>query len=708
MMNPGPSRRPCAALLAVCALLLLPGAGAAQGDVGRRPPADTVERLVHRPLLVRVPGQAFALGAPRPIAALSGEELTTGRAAVFLEEVVAALPGVQIQNRYNFAVGERLAVRGYGGRAQFGVRGVRVLVDGIPATVADGQTTLDHLDVATLGRVEAMRGPGASLYGNAAGGVIHFETRLPAAERIRPELYAMSGSDGLLQLRGTASGSSGEFGYLVSAARIQYDGFRRNPVADDGARYGGADRNSVNATLHLPGGPGRLRATLNWVDLAAENPGSLSQALLDEGDRQAFANNVRQGTRKDVHQTQAGLSWDGSLGQARGEAAAYGVLRSVDNPIPSDVIFVDRAGFGGRALLEAPFAIGTLPFAAGGGVELDVQRDDRQNYANVQGERGALRLDQFERVRGAGAFGYVRAAVGAPADITAGIRYDHFDFSVSDRFAAGGAPDNSGARTMDAVSPSLGLVVRPARAAELFASVSASFETPTTTELANRPDGAGGFNMGLEPTRGTTVEAGLRALLAPGVALELTAHRTALTDELVPFEVQGVAGRTFFSNAGRSRHQGFEVALAAQGFRGLSGRAAWSWLDATFLEYSRGGTVFDGNRIPGMARYTADAVVRWAPAAGFVETRAQRRGPVPVDDANSGVAPAYTLLDLRGGTRATRMGGVELAPVAGINNLLDRRYVAAVTVNAFGGRFFEPGPARSFYLGLRVAAAGSP
>jgi iron complex outermembrane recepter protein len=687
--------------LLACSILLTGGLAAPQDGQAQQTAPDTVERVIHRPVLVRIPGAAFALGAPRPIAALAGEDLSAGRAAVFLEEAINAMPGVQIQNRYNFAVGERLAVRGYGSRAQFGVRGVRVLVDGIPATVADGQTTLDHLDVATLGRVEAMRGPAASLYGNAAGGVLHLETRAPAAQAVRPELFTMSGSDGLLQLRATASGSSGEFGYLVSAARVEYAGFRRNPLEGSGT-YGAAERNSVNATVHLPGGPGRLRATLNWLDLAAENPGSLSQALLDEGDRQAFANNVRQLTRKDVQQSQLGVSWDGPLGGARAEVAGYGLMRTVDNPIPSDIVFVDRTGFGGRALLEAPAQLGAMLMAVGGGIELDVQRDDRQNYANAQGQRGALRLDQFERVRGAGAFGYLRVALSAAADITGGVRYDHFDFSVADRFVSATDPDDSGARSMDAVSPSIGVTIRPFERAEVFGTVSRSFETPTTTELANRPDGAGGFNPTLDPTRGTTLEAGVRSLIGTAASVELTGHHTSLRDELVPFEVQGVPGRVFFSNAGRSTHQGFEVALSAVGPAGLSARAAYSYLDARFVTYSRGGNVFDGNRIPGVAPHTLDAVARWAPAVWFMEVRGQHRGAVPVDDANSAEAASYSLFDVRGGTRPVRLGGFEVAPVAGINNILDTNYVAAVAVNAFGGRFFEPGPARSVYLGLRL------
>jgi iron complex outermembrane recepter protein len=686
-------RSAAAALVLVLALLCAAGGASAQEP-------DTVTQ--HRPLLVRVPGGVFGLGAARPIALLSGAELSGARAGVFIEEAVQALPGVQIQNRYNFAVGERLAVRGFGGRAQFGVRGVRVLVDGIPATLADGQTTLDHLDVATLGRVEALRGPGASLYGNAAGGVLHFQTREPPPETVRPEIFALGGSNGLLQLRGTAGGTVAGAGYLISVARIRYDGFRRNPDADEDATYGAAERSSANAVFFLPAGPGRLRATVNWLDLTAENPGSLSRPLLDEGDRQAFVNNVRQRTRKDVRQTQLGISWEGSLGSARGEAAAYALTRWLENPIPSDIIEVDRTALGARALAEAPLMVGGLRLAAGGGVELDAQTDDRQNYGNLVGERGTLRLDQRERVRAAGAFGYLRAALAGEADVTGGIRYDHFRFRASDRFLDDGA-DDSGERTMHAVSPSLGLAWRVA-GVELFGTVSTAFETPSTTELANRPEGAGGFNPELEPQRGTTVEAGVRTVLVGSAVVEITGHHTALRDELVPFEVQGVPGRTFFRNAGRSEHRGFELA-AGIAIGPVSSRLAYSYLDARYRTYSRGDNVYDGKRIPGVSPHTADGVLRFDTRTWYAETRGQYRDGVPADDANTAEAPPFFVVDLRAGTAPVRLGSLEVAPIAGVNNVLNRHYVAAVAVNAFGGRFFEPGPARSFHAGVRVAGS---
>lgn len=669
----------------------------------QQPPADTADAVL-TPLLVRVPTSPIALGAPRPLATLTGEELQTGRAGVFLEEVVRALPGIQIQNRYNFAVGERLVVRGFGGRAQFGLRGVRVLVDGVPATLPDGQTTLDHLDVATIGRVEAQRGPAASLYGNAAGGVLHFETRLPPVQTARPEAFTMFGSDGMRQLRGTVAGRAGDVGYLVSAARTDYDGFRSDPVADDGTTYGAAQRNSANATLRLPGGPGQLTAVLNVLDLAAENPGSLSRALLDEDYHQAFQNNVRQLTRKDVQQGHIGMSWDGPVAGNRVELAAYGLTRSVDNPIPSDIIVLDRTGWGARGLGERPLRIGSRGVSLGGGLEFDVQRDDRRNYANAQGERGALRLDQFETVRSLGVFGHTRVEVVPDADVSAGVRFDHFSFRVNDRFVTDD-PDDSGERSMSAISPSVGVTLRPLRRMELFANVSASFETPSTTELANRPEGAGGFNPDIEPQRGTTVEAGVRTGIGPAVAIEATVHRTTLRDELIPFEVDGVPGRVFFRNAGSSLHRGFELAATAAGPAGLSGRMAYSRLDAEFEEYRPGSAVYDGNRIPGMAPHHFDAVTRWAPSHWFAELRGIYRSAVTVNDANTEETPPHFLLDMRLGSHGIAAAGVELAPAVGFNNVLDRRHIAAVAVNAFGGRFYEPGPGRSVYVVLRAAWA---
>src|SRR5688572_5792210 len=233
--------------------------------------------------------------APFALTVVSGAELDRGRSPTFFEDALEAIPGVQLQNRFNFAQGERLAVRGYGGRAQFGVRGVKVLSDGIPATLPDGQTNLDVIDLSSLGRVEILRGAGSALYGNAAGGVLSFTSRTPATAPSRPQARVVPGSHGFWTADASASGTVGRAGYLVSGSRMEWTGFRT--LADDSTRtYGAADRTVVNARVLVPTGAGALRLTLLAMDQFGENPGALTPVLFAGGTSQAVPNNVRQRT----------------------------------------------------------------------------------------------------------------------------------------------------------------------------------------------------------------------------------------------------------------------------------------------------------------------------------------------------------------------------------------------------------------------------
>ena len=251
----------------------------ARPAVAWQEPPDTLELS---PVLVRVLGSSIGTGAPNPISVVHGDELRRGSAHAFLDDALRAVPGVQIQNRFNFAVGERLSIRGFGPRAQFGIRGVRAMVDGIPATLPDGQSTLDHLDLSGLGRVEILRGPNATLYGNAAGGVLHFRTLDPSTQRHGLRLGTTVGSHGLLDVHGSTTGALGGASYRAGFNHLEYDGFRRNPVADDGSTYGGATRTVINSVVSVPVGSGTLRLVANGVDLDAANPGSLPESALED------------------------------------------------------------------------------------------------------------------------------------------------------------------------------------------------------------------------------------------------------------------------------------------------------------------------------------------------------------------------------------------------------------------------------------------
>lgn len=664
--------------------------------------ADTVELA---PVVVSVLGGADPLAqAPFAVSVLARSGATSGHAGVFIKDALHGLPGVRVQNRYNAAVGERISIRGFGARAQFGVRGVKVFVDGIPATLPDGQSTLDHLDVGSLGRVEVLRGPGAAFYGNGAGGVLLFRSKAPFEGAYRQETTLTTGSHGLLRIQSTASGTAGSLAYRASVARNQFEGFRNNPTDSGEDPYSRSARSTANAGFTLPAADGVLSLRVNGVILDALNPGSLPAELFREGSNQAWGFNVARRTRKDVRQAQAGVAWQGPAGPLDADVSVYGVRRRLDNPIPTSVLDLVRNVAGARAVLGKRWRDGARLDVGG---EAEFQNDDRRNFANQGGSPGAATLDQHERVRALAAFGRLALPLGSRVRALGGLRADHVDFRADDRLSSDGGPDDSGRRAMTAVSPSLGIHVALDRGDRhgAFASVSRSFETPTTTELANRPSGAGGFNPELAPQRGWTLEGGLRGS-AERFSYDVAAFWTRLSGQLVPFEVASAPGRRFYRNSGRSRVRGFEASLRADAAAWLAARASYSYVDARFLDFAADGVQFGGNRIPGAAPHRFDAAVRATIGPWFAEVRTEARGAVPADNANEASADALALLDVRVGASGVQAGGLELSPFAGLTNLADARYASSVVVNAFGGRYFEPGPGRGAYLGVSVAWRG--
>jgi len=338
------------------------------------------------------------------------------------------------------------------------------------------------------------------------------------------------------------------------------------------------------------------------------------------------------------------------------------------------------------------------------GAESDVMRDDRRNHLNTGGgTRGERVLDQIERVTGLGVFGEVTVPAGERVALLTGLRYDTFRFRAEDRLITATNPDDSGERTMQATSPFAGLVLTLSEAVAVYGNVGTAFQTPTTTELANRPSGAGGFNPELEPQRTTSWEVGLRGRIAGNVAYGLAGYRADVENELIGFQVPATPGRTFFRNAGSTVHRGVEAELAASPIRGLTTRAAYTYTDARFESYATAAQTYDGNRVPGISPHRFDLGTRYQPGPWFGDLQLRSLSPMQVDDANQASSPGYALVDLRAGIDGVRLRGLELSPFLGVNNALDRLYNSSVVVNAAGARYFEPGPGRSVFAGLGVA-----
>jgi iron complex outermembrane receptor protein len=295
------------------------------------------------------------------------------------------------------------------------------------------------------------------------------------------------------------------------------------------------------------------------------------------------------------------------------------------------------------------------------------------------------------------------------------LRYhSHHSEAIDNNPVTTDNPNDSGSRTMDAFSPSLGVDIPLSDDLNLFGSVSTVFNTPTTSELSNQATSPGGFNPNLDPTTGHSFEAGVRARLGALVAFEVAAYRTNLENELVAFQVEGSPGINYFRNAGESRHTGLEATLSA-GSRGgfVRGDLSYTYTDARFLcrdvSTSAGCTddEYTDKRIPGIAPRRIQAILRINPTLpvggeSFVELVATSMDDTATNDLNTAHAPAYEVVDLRLGLAGFDAGSLFLSPWLAVTNIFDEDYIASVAVNAAGSRFFEPGPPRSFQVGLRA------
>lgn len=672
------------ALLALCWLgTPRVAVGQQATDTAHVRPPDTLTTV--RVTALRTPMPATR--APYAVSVASARQATAARPGFALDEALGAVGGVQVDNRLNFALGERIAIRGVGARSQFGVRGVRVIVDGIPATLADGQTQLNNVDLGSLGGAEVLRGPASALYGNASGGVVLLHSEPAPFAPFAPSLRVMGGSDGLARAQLGIGGTQGRATYCLSADRLDYHGYRAYSVARNAHANGVATYDWDRASLRL---------VANLVRYNAENPGALSSSLLAVDRRQAYSGNVAARTGERGAQGQYGASGHVALGPGDLQLSLYALARGLVNPIPPRIIQLHRDAGGARAAYTATVGDALRSVTGIAGVESDVQRDDRLNWTNVRGVRGTLVLDQREHVSSASPFVQLTGRLDR-LTLLAGLRHDAFRFAADDHLVTSTDPNDSGVRHMGATSPSVGASYELMPALNVYANTATAFETPTTTELANRPSGAGGFNPDLQPEHTHSNEIGAKGQLER-VSYDVALYRMRIDGELIPFEVPSTPGRQFYRNAGLTEHRGGELNVAAIVAPALTVHGSFAVVNARYVAYESNGVSFAGNRVPGVAPRIGTLGLEWGlPAGSFLAIDERVESATPVTDANDARSPGSAVTNVRA---AAHVRGVGV--FGGIGNLFGRLYNTSVVINAAGGRYYEPAAGRTFYLGAEV------
>ncbi len=677
-------------ILLLAPALLAPASARAQAA----PEAGAPDTVVVALPPIEVTATPFTLTADDAPLALtrrtrSAAELNTAP-GLALDRLAYTVPGLWINSRSHYALGGRMLVRGLGWRASFGVRGVQVLLDGLPLTMADGQTVLNVIDPAFVRAVEVIRGPASTFWGNASGGVLALSTRpaaSPGGAAHRVRVRQIAGSFGLRKTELQVTPEVGPHRLSAYGSYLTQDGFR----AHSSTRLG---RAGLTSTVDL-GARSRLRIVGAFAAMPeANSPGTLDRRTARAAPTSARDVIVRQDVGKTSYQGQLGATLERATRLGQASATAYGLFRELENPIPSDYIDLSRRAGGLRLTLEDAAARWTW----GAGAEVKLQRDDRREYANEGGAPGALGLSQLETVRNGAVFGRAARQVGRWR-LSAGLRYDALRFAADDRLGAA-----SGARTFQALSPSLGLSYSMGRG-HVFANLSTALEAPTTTELSNRPGGQGGFNPEVGPEHVLGVEVGARGaghVLSHALSYDVALFALRVRDLLSPYQLEA-DGPTFFRNAGRTRHVGLEAALTAQLPHHLHVQASYTLTRAAFVEAEAvGGAALDENRVPGVPPHVAGLVLGWRPEALHATLEARGVSSFYVDTPNTARNDGYVLLHARLSHPGLRLArGLTLQPFVSIENVLDARY-NDVIVNAFGGRYYGPAAGRHWQAGLAL------
>ncbi len=668
----------------------------AEVEVETLPPLTVrSSRSVRRP--AEVP--AAVTKVPRP-------QIQTARPGRTLDEGLLTVPGVFFQNPFNFAQDLRISIRGFGARSPFGVRGIRVLVDGIPMTLPDGQTQLDAIDPGIVESIEILRGPSSSLYGNASGGVISIHTEDAPEVPFQAKPRGMAGAFGFRKFQLQVGGRLERVRYRLFGTHWRREGYRQHSAVENTLGQG---------KFRLPLGP-RSEGTL-WVSHfhspVAEDPGALTRAEVEANPEQASSRNLQFDAGESVTEQTVGLRYRKNFdAQTEISLTPYVIHRTFANRLPFTP--------GGQVEFEriAPGLVMTVvsdaqPFDRPNrlilGVDVAYQRDDRKRFDNLQGTRGPLALDQVESVLSVGPFLRDEWQPFDGLQLAGGLRYDRVHFDLNDAFPADG--DQSGSKTLSEWSGTLGAVIHVSDLLHFYANFATVFEVPTTTELIVNPSGGPGFNPDLDSQTSVSYEVGLKGGAEEEWSFDLAFFLIQSQDELIPFELPGSPGRTFFRNAGESERKGVEVGARVRPAPFLEAALAYAYSDFEFTDFVSGGTNFAGNDIPGVPKHRLTGRLKGElPSGGFARFEWQTVSDFFVDNANSVENDSYTATQLVVGKKG-RADALEWEVFLGIDNLLDETFNANTRINAQNGRFFEPAPPFNVFGGLALTwtpEAGAP
>ncbi|HBY2506446.1 TPA: TonB-dependent receptor [Klebsiella pneumoniae] len=667
-------------------------------------------------VVTAAPTTVSELDTPAAVSVVNGDEMRQAAPRVNLSESLGAVPGLQVQNRQNYAQDLQLSIRGFGSRSTYGVRGLRIYVDGIPATMPDGQGQTSNIDIGSVDTIEVLRGPFSALYGNSSGGVINV-TSQTGTQPPTVEASSYYGSFGTWHYGMKATGAvgdgshAGDVDYTVSTNRFTTHGYRD---------HSGARKNLANARLGVRiNDVSKLTLLLNSVDIKANDAGGLTADEWRDNPRQSPRGD-QYNTRKNTRQTQAGLRYERQLSAqddlsvmmyaGERETTQFQSIPRAPQLKPSHaggVIDLTRhyQGIDTRLTHRGELLV---PVTLTAGLDYENMSERRKGYENFvmvngapqYGEQGALRRNERNLMWNVDPYLQTQWQLTDKLSLDAGVRYSSVWFDSNDYYITPGNGDDSGDASYHKWLPAGSLKYALTDAWNVYLSAGRGFETPTINELSYRSDNQSGLNFGLKPSTNDTVEIGSKTRIGNGL-FTAALFQTNTDNEIVVDSSNG--GRTSYKNAGKTRRQGMELGLDQQFGESWRLKAAWTWLDATYRTNVCDDASCNGNRIPGIARNMGYASFGYQPEQGwYAGSDIRYMSDIMANDENTAKAPSWTVVGLTTGYKWS-YGRMDMDLFGRIDNLFDREYVGSVIVNESNGRYYEPAPGRNYGIGLNLA-----
>ncbi|AIK79196.1 TonB-dependent receptor PqqU [Klebsiella pneumoniae] len=667
-------------------------------------------------VVTAAPTTVSELDTPAAVSVVNGDEMRQAAPRVNLSESLGAVPGLQVQNRQNYAQDLQLSIRGFGSRSTYGVRGLRIYVDGIPATMPDGQGQTSNIDIGSVDTIEVLRGPFSALYGNSSGGVINV-TSQTGTQPPTVEASSYYGSFGTWHYGMKATGAvgdgshAGDVDYTVSTNRFTTHGYRD---------HSGARKNLANARLGVRiNDVSKLTLLLNSVDIKANDAGGLTADEWRDNPRQSPRGD-QYNTRKNTRQTQAGLRYERQLSAqddlsvmmyaGERETTQFQSIPRAPQLKPSHaggVIDLTRhyQGIDTRLTHRGELLV---PVTLTAGLDYENMSERRKGYENFvmvngapqYGEQGALRRNERNLMWNVDPYLQTQWQLTDKLSLDAGVRYSSVWFDSNDYYITPGNGDDSGDASYHKWLPAGSLKYALTDAWNVYLSAGRGFETPTINELSYRSDNQSGLNFGLKPSTNDTVEIGSKTRIGNGL-FTAALFQTNTDNEIVVDSSSG--GRTSYKNAGKTRRQGMELGLDQQFGESWRLKAAWTWLDATYRTNVCDDASCNGNRIPGIVRNMGYASFGYQPEQGwYAGSDIRYMSDIMANDENTAKAPSWTVVGLTTGYKWS-YGRMDMDLFGRIDNLFDREYVGSVIVNESNGRYYEPAPGRNYGIGLNLA-----